>query len=237
MVKPGTLYLIPTLLAPDTEQAVLPPTIRETCSSLDYYLVENVRSARRFLSKLKIGKAIEDLEFQELERAMEFETLMDHLLPVVNGQDAGILSEAGCPAIADPGAEVVEAAHQLQIPVMPLVGPSSILLALMGSGMNGQSFAFNGYLPIKNNERQQRIRQLEKLARQSQQTQIFMETPYRNEKLLADILKVCKADTRLCVARDVTGPQAQITTKSIEAWRKLKTKPALHKIPAIFVLG
>jgi len=237
MLKTGTLYLIPTLLAADTEHTVLPPAVKDRCSTIDYFLVENLRTARRFLSKLKIGKPIESLSFQELERKASFETIMDYLLPIVNGQDAGVLSEAGCPAIADPGSEVVQAAHQLQIPVVPLTGPSSILLALMASGLNGQSFAFTGYVPIQHPERQQRLKQLEKLARNSGQTQIFMETPYRNEKLLADILKVCMGDTQLCVAKDITGPQALIMTKSIEGWRKMKSKPSLHKIPAIFILG
>lgn len=231
-----TLYLIPTLLADDTADAVLPPTIRAVVEATDVYFAENVRSARRFISGLKTGRVIDATEFYVLDKETppadtrrQIQELMERK------RNAGVLSEAGCPGVADPGAVVVGMAHALGWRVEPLVGPSSILLALMASGLNGQSFVFHGYLPIDKQDRARAIRHLEKEAQQRGQTQIFMETPYRNDALLADVLATCQGNTRLCVACNLTAPDAFVRTLTVQDWKKA-SKPDLRKKPTVFLL-
>jgi 16S rRNA (cytidine1402-2'-O)-methyltransferase len=202
---------------------------------VDYFIVEDVRSARRFLSKAGMGP-IERLTFVELNEhtpAAEIESL---LAPILAGRDAGVISEAGVPAVADPGADIVAVAHSHAIQVVPLVGPSSILLALMASGLNGQSFAFNGYLPIKPPERTRAIHHFERRALSEHQSQIFIETPYRNGKLFEEFLATCAPTTRLTVAADISGPAEFIRTATIAEWRG-SSAPEIHKHPTIFIVG
>ncbi|OIN60833.1 SAM-dependent methyltransferase [Arsenicibacter rosenii] len=230
-----TLYLIPTVLADNTADQVLSPQIRDVISKLDAYFVENVRTARRFISSLKTGKVIDELSFFDLNKdTTDIDVRRNMQALTDRKQDAGVLSEAGCPGVADPGAAAVRVAHQLGWTVVPLVGPSSILMALMASGMSGQSFVFHGYLPIDRGERSKTLKQLEKEARLKQQTQIFMETPYRNNQLMGDVLSACAGDSRLCVACNVTAPDAFIKTKTIKDWKG--QLPDLHKKPTVFLL-
>lgn len=231
----GKIYLIPTLLAPNTEAQVIPPYNLELIQNLDWFFVENIRSARRFISALKLGIDISSLEFSPLDKRSQREEINPQIEKILAGKSAGVLSEAGCPGIADPGALLVTLAQERGIEVVPLIGASSILLALMASGMSGQSFVFHGYLPIDKGQRAQHIKQLEKEVQKTGQTQIFMETPYRNEQLLKDILQHSQADTSLCIAANITAPDALIQTKRIAEWRKTPTD--LHKKPCIFVLG
>lgn len=230
-----TLYLIPTLLADDTADRVLPATIRETIAQTDAFFVENVRTARRFITGLKTGRIIDETTFFDLTKdTPPAETRKQIQELTERKRNAGVLSEAGCPGVADPGSVVVGMAHSLGWRVEPLVGPSSILLALMASGMSGQSFVFHGYLPIEKQDRVRTLRHLEKEAQQKQQTQIFMETPYRNDALFADILASCQAETRLCVACNLTAPDAFVRTRSVREW---KTQvPDLRKKPTVFLL-
>jgi 16S rRNA (cytidine1402-2'-O)-methyltransferase len=228
------LYLIPTVLAEDTAEATLSPRIREIVTSTNHYLVENVRSARRFISCLKTGRVIDELQFWVLDKDTDLAAVRQYLSQLPADVPVGVLSEAGCPGVADPGALAVRVAHETGRKVVPLVGPSSILLALMGSGFSGQSFVFHGYLPIDKQVRVQKIRQLEKDVA-SRQTQIFMETPYRNNQLLADILANCRNETLLCIAANVTAPDEMIRSQRVAEWRK--QVPDLHKIPTIFLLG
>jgi 16S rRNA (cytidine1402-2'-O)-methyltransferase len=232
--KKGKLYLIPTPLAENTTDAMLTPVMQQIIMELDYFLVENIRTARRFVSSLKLGISIESLGFHVLDKNSKQEVVELLCAPLKTGKSIGIMSEAGCPGIADPGNLAVKYAHDHEIEVIPLVGPSSIFMALMASGFNGQSFAFHGYLPIDKAKRQHKVRELEKEVYQKEQTQIFMETPYRNEQLFQDILQNCKPFTRLSVARDISGAQQMISTKSIKDWKK--SKPELHKIPTVFLL-
>ena len=222
------------MIAEDTAQEVIPAQVKDVISSLDYFLAENIRTARRFISSLKLGLTIEDLEFEVLDKntpSMELGQLMD---PVLNGRSVGVLSESGCPGIADPGARAVEFAHKHGIKVIPLVGPSSILMALMASGFNGQCFKFHGYLSVKSNERVKDIRELEKESQKLGQTQIFIETPYRNDQMLEDLLKTCQPETRICVAIGLSGKDERI----ISMPARLLKKQALHigKIPTVFLM-
>lgn len=228
-----SLYLIPTVLAEGTQNAVLTPQIREVISNLDIFFVENVRTARRFISSLKLGKVIDELTFIELDKDTPEATTSAALKNL--SRSAGIISEAGCPGIADPGAVAVRIAHQTGIKVVPLVGPSSILLALMASGMSGQSFAFHGYLPIDKAARKKALQTLERNARQWQQTQVFMETPFRNEQLFEAVLEACAPDTLLCIAVNITAPDEIIKTMTVRNWKA--ARPDLHKKPAIFLIG
>lgn len=228
------LYLAPALLVEDTVHNVLPDNVIEIIKSLDQFVVEDLRTARRFLSKIGHPKRIEDLQFRELNEHTS-KSDIDLLKSFIKNSDTGVLSEAGAPGIADPGAEIVKLAHENNIRVVPLVGPSSILLALMASGLNGQSFAFAGYLPVKRQERQERIRALERRSATENQTQIFIETPYRNMQLLEDILMCCRLSTNLTIAADITGKNEFIRTQSIKKWKSNKL-PELHKIPAVFLL-
>ena len=231
----ATLYLIPTPLAPDTAAQVLSPPIAEAVARLDYFFVEELRTARRFISGLRTGRVIDETTFYDLHKdTPEADTKRQLLDLLAQNQDAGVLSEAGCPGVADPGAVAVRLAHELGFRVEPLVGPSSILLALMASGMSGQSFVFHGYLPINRADRSRMVKQLETEARNRRQTQIFMETPYRNNGLLADLLATALPDTRLCIATNITAPDALIQTKTIRQWKS--SLPDLHKKPTIFLL-
>ena len=216
---------------------VTPEANRKVIDSLDYFIVENVRSARRFLSKAKIARRIDDLEFVELNEHTLAGTAIEQMVkPILEGRSAGVISEAGVPGVADPGALVVEACHRKGIKVVPLVGPSSILLAMMASGLNGQSFAFNGYLPVKPPERAKALKTLERRALNEQQSQIFIEAPYRNVKLMEQMLQVCGEQTKLTVACDITSPDEFISTRSVAKWRK-DGVPDIAKRPTIFIIG
>ncbi|OEK06829.1 SAM-dependent methyltransferase [Roseivirga misakiensis] len=230
----GKIYLIPSVISDNTQDSVIPPHVKTAIKACNSFLVENVRTARRFISSLKLGLTIESLEFEILDKKTTFEDCVDLIQPILSGKTVGVLSESGCPGIADPGAKLVHIAHQFGIRSIPIVGPSSILLALMASGFNGQSFAFHGYLPIDKKQRQQRIRELERESKEKNQTQIFMDTPYRNEALLADVIKTARQDTFLCVARDITGEKELILTKSISKWKP--NMIALKKMPTIFLI-
>lgn len=232
--SPGKLYLIPTLLGENEPLEVLPMTIKQAIENIDNYIVENERTARRFIKKITPRKSQPDLQFFLLNKYTDAELLPEFLQPCLEGRDMGVLSEAGCPAIADPGAVIVAMAHELGIQVVPLVGPSSIILALMGSGLNGQSFAFNGYLPIEPAERRKALKALEKRSADLGQSQIFMETPYRNDKLVQELLRALKPGTRLCIAADLTQKTEYIRTHTVAQWKN--GVPELHKRPAIFVL-
>ncbi len=227
-----TLFLIPTILAPDTQESVLPPQIKEVVSELNVFFVEELRTARRFISSLKLNKVIDDITFFELNKDTPPEQTLAQLKNLKT--DAGIISEAGCPGIADPGAVAVGFAHQLGHKVVPLVGPSSILMALMASGFNGQSFTFHGYLPIDKPLKIKALQALEQTAKKKHQTQIFMETPFRNNQMLDDILQNLNPETLLCIACNVTAKDEFIKTLPIKEWRK--SMPDLHKKPTIFLL-
>ncbi len=227
-----TLFLIPTILAPDTQETVLPLQIKAVVSELNVFFVEELRTARRFISSLKINKVIDDITFYELNKDTPHDQTLAQLKKLKT--DAGIISEAGCPGVADPGAVAVGFAHQLGHKVVPLVGPSSILMALMASGFNGQSFTFNGYLPIDKIARIKAMKDLEQIAKKKQQTQIFMETPFRNNQLLEDVLQNLNPETLLCIACNVTAEDEFIKTLRVKDWRK--SKPDLHKKPTIFLL-
>jgi 16S rRNA (cytidine1402-2'-O)-methyltransferase len=229
-----SIYLIPTFLAPDTKTDVLPEGLVEKVKELNVFFVENVKTARRFISALKIGKVIDDITFYELTKKSKFDETFELMMNLT--EDVGILSEAGCPGIADPGALAVTIAHQLNYTVKPLVGPSSILLALMASGFNGQQFTFNGYLPIDRKERVKRIKELERISHTTQSTQLFMETPFRNNQLLESILEHCHPNTKLTVSVNLTAEDAYSKTFSISKWREMKGLD-FHKKPAIFGFG
>lgn len=230
----GTLYLIPTTLGESTVDSVIPSSLKTKIPSIKYFIVENIRTARRYLKKVDREINIDELHFEELNKRTKRQDLERFLDPIKQGHDIGVISEAGCPGVADPGADVVRMAHVKNMNIVPLVGPSSILLSLMGSGMNGQSFAFNGYLPIRKPERIKALRDLEKRSLQENQTQIFIEAPYRNTKFMEDILEACHENTRLCIACDLTLETEYIKTKTIKAWRN--NLPDIYKRPAIFLI-
>lgn len=233
MSNPVTLYLIPTVLAEGTAPEVLPAGVVQALQALDVFFVENVRTARRFISSLKIGKAIDEITFYELHKDTPPEETRKKLEELRT--DAGIISEAGVPCVADPGSVAVGLAHELGHKVKPLVGPSSILLALMGSGFTGQSFSFHGYLPIDRAERAKTLRHLEKEAMRLGQTQIFMETPYRNNQMLQTIMEVCQPGTSLCIAANLTGSNELLLTRTVAQWKK--NAPDINRRPAIFLIG
>ncbi len=233
-MEKGVVYLIPNVISAETQEAVIPAQVRNAILETDIFYVEDLRTARRYVSSLKLGLTIEELDFRILDKKTSFEDCFEIAQIALEGKNLGVISESGCPGVADPGARLVHMAQQLGIKCKPLVGPSSILMALMASGFNGQSFAFHGYLPIDRKERQQKIRQLEKESKEKDQTQIFMDTPYRNEALLFDIIKVARADSFLCVARDITGEKELIRTKSVAKWNAKEID--LKKIPTIFLL-
>ena len=238
MAEKGVLYMIPCPISDSTGvYDVVPEANRRIMDALDYFIVENVRSARRFLSKARVSRRIEELEFVELnEHTVAGAAIQAMIKPIEEGRSAGVISEAGVPGVADPGALVGEACHRRGIRVVPLVGPSSILLAMMASGLNGQSFAFVGYLPVKPPERAKAIRSLERRAHTEQQSQIFIEAPYRNVKLAEQILEVCAPESRLTIACDITSPDEIILTKTIVEWRK-RGLPDIAKRPTIFIIG
>ena len=234
----GTLYLIPCPISDETAPwEVLPAANRAVMDGLDYFIVENTRTARRFLSRAGIARPIDELEFRELnEHTVAGRAVEELVEPLAVGRSAGVISEAGVPGVADPGALVVEACHRRGIRVVPLVGPSSIILAVMASGLNGQSFAFNGYLPVKPGERTQAIRRYERRAQSERQTQLFIEAPYRNVKLLEELLRTLAPATRLGVAADLTAPGERVEVHTGAEWRE-RPLPGLHKRPAIFLIG
>ncbi|MGE4587590.1 MAG: SAM-dependent methyltransferase [Mangrovibacterium sp.] len=231
----ANLYLIPVTLGESDTDMVIPSRNMDIIRPLSHLIVENIRTARRFLKKADRNLDTDQITFYELNKHTDQQTVHRFLDPVRLGFDTGLMSEAGCPGVADPGAEVVRIAHEHGIHVVPLVGPSSILLAMMASGMNGQNFAFNGYLPIPKAEKYKRIRQLERRIYNENQSQLFIEAPYRNMNLLDDLLSVCQPGTRLCVACDITLPTEEIRTLPVCEWKK--NKPELHKRPTIFILG
>ena len=231
----GTLYLIPVTLGDDNIAQVLPANVVATVQQLDTFVVETEKPARHFLSTIKTAKPVRELVLHLLNEHTEDKALPDLLKTLLAGKDVGLMSDAGCPGVADPGARLVALAHQKGIRVVPLVGPSSILLALMASGLNGQQFAFLGYLPVDKAQRIQKLKEIEKRARTHNETQIFIETPYRNMHMLEAILSTCNANTRLCIASQVSLPDEMIVTKTISGWKQ-STLPDLHKKPTVFLL-
>ncbi len=231
----ANLYLIPITLGESELNTVIPDHHKEIIHSISHFIVENIRTARRFLKKVDRDVDIDSLHFSELNKHTDIKQISNYLDPIKKGFHIGIMSEAGCPGVADPGADVVRIAHEKGIRVVPLVGPSSILLSMMASGMNGQNFAFNGYLPIKKNEKAQTIKSLEKRIYSENQSQLFIEAPYRNLQLLDDLLANCQPHTKLCIACDITLESEFIKTKSIKDWKN--QKPDIQKRPTIFVLG
>lgn len=233
MPDKGTLYLIPTTIADETAGQVIPAHVTDNIRHIRHFLAEDIRTARRYLSSLKIFPSIEDLQFSVLDKHTSESVLAEILSPLNNGNDVGVLSESGCPGVADPGAMAVAYAHQYGIRVVPLVGPSSLLLALMASGLNGQQFAFHGYLPVDTVECRKALKALELESRQKNQTQVFIETPYRNNAVFSNLLKSLHDETRLCVAIDVTGKEESIQTMPVKLWKKVsKSWP---KLPAVFL--
>jgi len=226
--------MIPTTLGECPVERVIPAYISELVNCIDTYYVENIRTARRFLKKLNRDINIDDLNFFILNKYTGEKEISGFLAPAKEGKDIGILSEAGCPGIADPGAEIVSQAHKQGFRVIPLSGPSSIFMALMASGLNGQNFAFNGYLPIKKPDRIKSIKELEKKSKIERQSQIFMETPYRNLQLFDNICEVCLPGTTLCIATDISLDTEQIKSKTIKEWKK--SRPHINKRPSIFIL-
>lgn len=232
--NPGRLYLFPVPMGDTPVADVVPARNIELLRSVRYFVVENLRSARRFLRAASRDIVIDDLHFEELSEHTPSTAVEAMLAPLAEGFDVGVVSEAGCPAVADPGADLVAAAQRRGYEVVPLVGPSSILLSLMGSGSNGQSFTFHGYLPIEAAARSRAIRDMEREARRHSRTQIFIETPYRNNRLLAELTAALAPDTRLCVAADITGPRQSIITRTAARWREARCD--YSKIPAIFLI-
>ena len=230
----GKVYLIPTTLGDNAPLEVLPISIKRAIENIDHYIVENEKTARRFIKKISPSKSQPNLQIETLNKFTDPAVIPTYLDPCISGHDVGVLSEAGCPGIADPGAAVVKVAHEKRIQVVPLIGPSSILMAMMSSGMNGQNFAFNGYLPIDTTERKTMIKSLERLSKEKGQSQIFMETPYRNDKLLKELTKTLHKSTRLCIASDITLPTEFIQTKSVHEWKEIEID--LNKRPTIFIL-
>ena len=224
--------MIPIPIAEDTLDSLSADVATHT-ETLRYYVVENARTARRFLRSLHAKLVLEEITFSEIDKhnGADFTTVTRWLK---EGKDVGVMSEAGCPGIADPGAEIAAAAQQMGAEVIPVTGPNSIILALMASGLNGQSFAFNGYLPVKDPPRSQRIKELENRSKKDNQTQVFIETPYRNDVLLADLLKTCQPSTRICIAKNITATDAYIKTKTVADWKK--AVPGIGKVPAVFLM-
>lgn len=231
----GTLYLIPVPLGPTPPQETLHPNILAVIRPLTHFVVEQAKTARAFLKAAGTDKPLQELQLEELNEHTRADALDRLLAPLRAGHDVGLLSEAGCPAVADPGANLVAAAQKENIRVVPLIGPSSLLLALMASGLNGQRFAFQGYLPAKEGERLKTLRDLESESRKRQQTQLFIETPYRNRQMFDSILAACQPATRLTVATDLTLPGESVRTRSIGEWKK-QTPPDIERRPTVFLL-
>lgn len=231
----GTLYLIPVPLGPTPPQESLPANVLTVVRPLTQFVVEQAKTARAFLKAAGTDTPLQELQLAELNEHTKAEALDRLLAPLRNGQDVGLLSEAGCPAVADPGANLVALAQSENIRVVPLIGPSSLLLGLMASGLNGQRFAFQGYLPAKEAERTKALRDLESESRKRQQTQIFIETPYRNRQMFDSILQSCQPATRLAVATDLTLPGESVLTRTIQQWKK-QTPPEIERRPTVFLL-
>lgn len=234
----GTLYLIPNTLGDGDAAmlaAVLPAAVQARAASLGYYIGENAKTTRVFLKKVGVERPIQEIEIRELNVKTPAGEIDRLLAPILAGADAGLVSEAGCPAVADPGALLVRRAHERGVKVVPLVGPSSILLALMASGLNGQTFAFHGYLPVDAAARAKRLRELEQQSRKARETEIFIETPYRNQAMLETLIATCAPSTLICVAADLTLETETIVSRSAADWKK-KPAPNLQKRPAIFLL-
>lgn len=229
------MYLLPVTLGDTEIDNVLPSYNREIIRQIKFFIVENVRSARRFLKKVDRDINIDELTFYLMDKHTDAAKMASYLKPLEEGNAMGVISEAGCPAVADPGADVVAVAQRKNLRVIPMVGPSSIIMSVMGSGFNGQSFAFNGYLPIEPAERTKRIKQLETRAYTEDQTQLFIETPYRNHKMLEELQRTCKPSTRLCIASGITCAEEYIHTHTIAEWKKIKLHD-LSKIPTIFLI-
>ncbi|QZE15906.1 SAM-dependent methyltransferase [Halosquirtibacter laminarini] len=230
----ATLYMIPNTLGITPVGGVIPLEVQEIIKRVKVFIVEDVRTTRRFLKRVDKAIDIDTLTFYVLNKRTKTKEIEEMIKPLAKGEDVGVISEAGCPGVADPGASVVQLAHKKGYRVEPLVGPSSILLAMMASGMNGQSFAFNGYLPMKKPDRVKRIEQLERRSFQEHQSQVFIETPFRNDTMFEDMLSTCAPQTQICVACDITLESEFIKTASVESWRK--NKPSLHKRPTIFII-
>lgn len=228
------LYLLPVTLGDTAIEKVLPSYNREIIVGIKHFIVEDVRSARRFLKKVDAAINIDELTFYPLNKHTSPEDIAGYLTPLAQGNAMGVISEAGCPAVADPGADVVAIAQRRNLKVVPLVGPSSIILSVMGSGFNGQSFAFHGYLPIDPADRVRRLKELEARVYSENQTQLFIETPYRNHKMLEEILKTCRPQTKLCIAANITCEGEYIRTKTVKEWKG--HLPDLNKIPCIFLI-
>ena len=230
----GKLYLVPSPLGDNAPEEVIPGPVLEILGHIGTFVVEEARTARRYLSKAGLKGHIDGLEFHELNEHTSREEIEGYLSLFDGGNDVALISEAGLPAVADPGAQLVALAHRHGISVIPLVGPSSLMLALMSSGLNGQSFAFCGYLPAKRDERRSKLKSIEKISAASGQTQIFIETPYRNDSMMEDILSVCRPETRLCIAADITLPDAFIRTASVGEWKK--SGVTIGKRPCVFII-
>jgi 16S rRNA (cytidine1402-2'-O)-methyltransferase len=230
----GKLYLIPVTMGECDPMDVLPQTVKRTIEFIDYYIVENEKTARKSIKAVLPEKKQSELVLFALNKHTDVKEHLSFIQPLLEGKNVGLMSEAGCPGVADPGAVIVKLAHEKGIQVIPLVGPSSILLAMMASGMNGQSFTFNGYLPIDKGEKKSALKNLEKLSFDKNQSQIFIETPYRNNKLLEDILQALQPSTHLCIATDITLPTEYIKTLRAADWKK--TKVDLHNRPTIFII-
>lgn len=230
----GKLYLIPTGLGDNAPLEVLPISVKKIIEHIDTYIVENEKAARKFIKTISSGKSQASLNLFSLNKFTDPLEIPSFLEECLAGNSIGLLSDAGCPGVADPGAEVVKIAHQKHIQVIPLVGPSSILLAMMSSGMNGQNFAFNGYLPIDKADRKSKLKQLEKRSFDEQQSQLFIETPYRNNSILEDLSTVLHPETRICVACDLTLPSEYIKTQTAKDWKL--SKMDFHKRPALFII-
>ncbi len=228
------IYLIPTTLGNSPVENVIPQYVIDIINQTNFYIVENIKTARRYLIKAGIQTKIDELTFYELNKHTSPENYETYLHPIKQNQNIGIISEAGTPGVADPGADIVSIAHRKHIPVVPLVGPSSILLSVMASGLNGQNFAFVGYIPVKKHERINKIKMLEKRSKIDNQTQLFIETPYRNQHILNDLISTCHPDTLLCIAADITLSTEFIHTKKIKDWKK--DLPDLKKRPSIFLI-
>lgn len=230
----GKLFLIPNSLGGRDAAYTIPAYVRKTITSLREFVVEDVKSARRYFRSLDKEFPIDDTSFHLLDKRSNEEDLMQYLTILLEGRNLGLVSEAGLPAVADPGSELIRIAHQNNITVIPLVGPSSIMLALMASGLNGQSFTFHGYLPVRQKERRRELQELERDSFRLGRSQIFMETPYRNKQLLDDVIATCRPTTDLCIAVDLTLYSELVKTKTVEEWQK--NQPNIHKRPAVFVM-
>ena len=230
----GKLYLIPTTLGESNPMDVLPQTVKRAIEFIDCYIVENEKTARKFIKSIHPEKIQATLNLYSLNKHTEKTEINEMIKPLLQGIDVGLMSEAGCPGVADPGAVIVKLAHENGIQVIPLVGPSSILLAMMGSGMNGQNFAFNGYLPIDKDDKKAAIKSFEKLSFDKNQSQIFIETPYRNNKFLEDLLQILQPNTHLCIAADITLPTEYLKTYKVADWKKNKVD--LHNRPTIYII-